>query len=413
MKEVCIVNYTSNAAVYGIGTYIREYVYCLENSGCKINIVELGTDDKRPEFYVREDRNIRTMHFPYLLKGDIDRYNKGVCRLLRLYIEDSCNLVFHFQYWQSSSLLDNIKKYYPLSKSVFTIHYLHWSEFFRGDIFRFEKIIRNQESEKIKKEYGHIIEKYIQEKTLLGNFDRIVALSDDTLNLVQNLYGIKQNVWLIPNGLRKDFRNLSGNQKVELKEKYYIRPEEKILLFVGRIDAGKGIEQLLACFDEVVKEYPNCRLVVAGNGNINGAIMNCKKTYNKVTFTGLMDKKTLYQWYQIADIALFPSFHEECSFAGIEMMMHGMPVIASDGFGVRSMFHEGINAKIAKIENWKRYSKFQKNLKKSIVDMLNSDLSESKLMSDLREGAKKTYQSKYRIECMQKGYMELLNSLEK
>ena len=360
MKEVCIINYTSNAAVYGIGTHIKEYAYCLNKLGCKINLFELGTDKKNAEFYVKEDGNTRTIHFPYLLSGDVGRYNKGVCRLLRLYVEDSTEVVFHFHYGQSDSLLDYIKKYFPLSKSVYTIHCLCWSTIFQGDVALFEKIIRKQGSEKIKVKYDDIIDKYKREKTFLERVDRIVCLSDDTLNLIRNQYGIKQNVWLIPNGLRKNYRKLSERQKVQLREKYYIAPEEKILLFVGRVDAIKGVECLMTCFDEAVKAYPNCRLVVAGNGDINEMIRKCKNAYTKVTFLGKLDKKALYQWYQIADVALFPSFYEECSYVGIEMMMHGLPVVAYDGYSVKNMFHEGVNAKVARIENWKRKSGFEK-----------------------------------------------------
>ena len=383
MKEVCIINYTSNAAVYGIGTHIKEYVYCLNTMGYKINRIELGTDKKNAEFYVKEDGNVRTIHFPYLLDRDVDRYNKGVCRLLRLYVEDSANLVFHLHYGLNESLLDSIKKHFPLSKSVFTIHCQHWGAELRGNVALFEKIIRKQDSKKIKTKYGHIIETYKKEKTFLERVDRIVCLSDDTLNLIQNQYGIKQNVWLIPNGLRKSYRKLSERQKIQLREKYYIGPEEKILLFVGRIDAAKGIARLMTCFDEVVKDFPDCRLVVAGNGDINGMLKQCKKTYTKVTFTGRLDRKTLYQWYQIADIALFPSFCEECSYVGIEMMMHGLPVVASDGYGVRNMFHEDMNAKVVRIENQEGKSKFEKNLRESLLYVLNSDLSE------LKKGAKK------------------------
>ena len=39
----------------------------------------------------------------------------------------------------------------------------------------------------------------------------------------------------------------------------------------------------------------------------------------------------------------------------------------------------GVNAKVARIENWKRKSGFEKNLKKSILCVLNSDLEQSGL----------------------------------
>jgi glycosyltransferase len=405
MKEVCIINYGSNAAVYGIGTYIKEYTHCLENIGCKVNLIELGTSKNQDDFYITKDGNIRKIHIPYLQKSDFDKYNKGVCRLLRMYIQDSVHLIFHFHYSSSDSLLDSIKEYFPLSKSVFTIHYLSWSERLQGNYLLYEKIIRKQTNKNIEKKYRYIIDGYKKEKTLLGKVDHIVCLSDDTYNLIYNLYGIKSNVWLIPNGLRKKSRNLSEKQKRNFRTKYYINPEEKILLFVGRINPIKGIYPLLSCFNEVVKEYPNCRLVVIGDGNINEAIKNSGEAGTKILFTGRLDQKTLYRWYQMADIALFPSFYEECSYVGIEMMMHGLPVVASDGYSVKNMFFDNKNAKTAEIEDFLKHKKFEKNLKTTILEALNSGL------SALQKGSKKLYDEKYSIKRMQEKYIELLNNL--
>jgi len=239
----------------------------------------------------------------------------------------------------------------------------------------------------------------------LEKADHLVCLSDDTFHLVQNLYGIKHNVWLIPNGLRKIRRSLSEKQKLAVREKYHISKDEKNLLFVGRVESAKGANALLSCFEDIIKSYPNCRLVMVGSGDINGAVGKCKNAGAKIIFTGKLSQKALYQWYQIADIALFPSFFEECSYVGIEMMMHGLPVVASDGYGVRSMFHDGVNARIAKIENRKKTLRFEENLKQTIIDVLNSDL------SMLRKGAEKMYNSKYSIEKMKQGYVNLLNAL--
>ena len=112
----------------------------------------------------------------------------------------------------------------------------------------------------------------------------------------------------------------------------------------------------------------------------------------------------LYQWYQMADIALFPSFHEECGYVGIEMMMHGLPVVASDGFGVRCMFHDGINARIAKIRNRKKPREFENNLTSAILELLHDEA----LCKQLSKGARQVYKSCYTVERMQNKYRELL-----
>ena len=64
-----------------------------------------------------------------------------------------------------------------------------------------------------------------------------------------------------------------------------------------------------------------------------------------------------------------------------------------------------LSDKIAKIGNRKNLNEYRKNLKNSVIELLNSDLSE------MQKAARKEYNSKYSIENMQKKYTELINSL--
>ena len=74
-------------------------------------------------------------------------------------------------------------------------------------------------------------------------------------------------------------------------------------------------------------------------------------------FTGKLSKQELYQFYQIADVGVMLSKHEQCSFVAIEMMMHGIPIIASDSTGLDEMVSDGINGyKIRTIENQAKVS---------------------------------------------------------
>ena len=66
----------------------------------------------------------------------------------------------------------------------------------------------------------------------------------------------------------------------------------------------------------------------------------CSGIRNKVTFTGKVDKDELYAFYRIADVGGMPSFHEQCSYVGIEMLMHGLPVIGTDTTGLKEMVED-------------------------------------------------------------------------
>ena len=66
-----------------------------------------------------------------------------------------------------------------------------------------------------------------------------------------------------------------------------------------------------------------------GDGFYSYYLNSCNPTWNKITFTGKLNKEDLYKLYQIADIGVLPSFHEQCSYVAIEMMMYGIPLVAS------------------------------------------------------------------------------------
>lgn len=410
MKDICLVNYVSSAAVYGIGTYIKEYVCCLLKIGCRVVLIELGTDSRRSDVYIKEEGGIKTIHIPYIQNKNITAYNKCVCRLMRLYITDSSELVFHFHYLQSNSLLGFIKKSFPLSKSLLTVHYLYWSARLHGNLTIYEDIIKKN-YKNIKKNYQDVIDHYREEKDFINGVDKVICLSDDTYYLLSGLYGIVgDKLIVIPNGLSQRGLGISMKQKNEkknkIRQKYYIGNNEKLILFVGRIDPIKGIDPLLSCFNKVVEAYPNCRLLLIGDGDINGSIKKVPKTFTKITFAGRLDKRVLYQWYRAADLAVFPSFYEECSYVGIEMLMHGLPIVASDGYAVKNMFNES-NAVIAPIECWSRSDKFGLNLANGILSLLKSD----ELLSLKGLQALQTYNEMYKLECMHKKYSVMLSLL--
>ncbi|MDR2969559.1 MAG: TIGR04157 family glycosyltransferase [Tannerellaceae bacterium] len=402
MKEICIFNNSSKASAYGIGTYLREYTVCLVNLGFRVNLIHL--ENTIGDVSIREVDGIRTIVIPFLDFQKIHSYNRIVCHLLRFHIEDSPDLFFHFNYTYHSSLLDGVKKYYPLSKSVFTVHYLNWSYELNGNISLFRKIIEQRTDKDISGKYRNVLEKYNEEKDMFEKSDAIVCLSEDTRDLLAKEYSISsQKLHLVRNGLDDKSVDISPAEKEILRKEFHVRENEKILLFVGRVDKIKGVFPLISCFDRVIEEFPDCRLVIVGDGDMSMAIRHCKEVWTKITFTGILDREEVYKWYRIADIALFPSFYEECSYTGIEMMKYGLPVIASDGYSVGNMFCD--SAEITPIGDMNNEDEFKNNLGENILKVLKCP----HLQAELSELSKKRYTSAYTLNKMEEGYRELFS----
>ena len=102
-----------------------------------------------------------------------------------------------------------------------------------------------------------------------------------------------------------------------------------------------------------------------------------------------------------ADIGVLPSYTEQCSYVGLEMLAHRLPIVASDGFGMRCMFQEQANIRVAHIGNVKQLDGYKSELVSSTLKLLY--LKEKEKQGELGVD----YQRK---ECMKDLYLSLLDA---
>jgi glycosyltransferase involved in cell wall biosynthesis len=105
------------------------------------------------------------------------------------------------------------------------------------------------------------------------------------------------------------------------------------LLFMGRLDATKGIENLIAALDFLGEE---ARLHICGQG-IGSYVANLKelaqksRAANRITFHGYVEGAAKQNAFLSADICVAPSHSENFCIVIAEALAHGVPVIASRG----------------------------------------------------------------------------------
>lgn len=103
---------------------------------------------------------------------------------------------------------------------------------------------------------------------------------------------------------------------------------------------------------------------------------------------------------------MITSYTEQCSYVGLEMMSHGLPVIASDGFGVRCMFRNEINAVTACIGDRTSDNEYVRNIVNAVKELADDD--ELKIQLALK--AQKILEQRYSIKIMKANYKRLLLS---
>lgn len=137
--------------------------------------------------------------------------------------------------------------------------------------------------------------------------------------------------------IKQFMHECSDIEKSALKKKLEISDTNKIILFVGRIVAEKGIKELLLAFERVQRD--DVTLLVIGSANfgketrtlyeqeISELIATSKKN---IVFTGFVHQTELYKYYSIADIAVMPSlFQDPAPLVAIETQATGTPLIVT------------------------------------------------------------------------------------
>lgn len=109
-------------------------------------------------------------------------------------------------------------------------------------------------------------------------------------------------------------------------------------LFVGNAHPSKGLEFVLKALN-IVQRWHEVILFISGayTNRARNEIVNAYP-FLDVRFTGQLPLMKLQEYYRFCDIGIIASLQEQCSYVAIEMMMFGLPIIATDVDGLHELF---------------------------------------------------------------------------
>lgn len=194
------------------------------------------------------------------------------------------------------------------------------------------------------------------EERILRQADRIVAATEAEMAQFQWLY--KQDtdhVRVIPPGV--DTSHFYPIDAQEAKEFVGIEPDQKMLLFVGRIEPLKGIDTLLRAMSTLrqrghLDDNCHCLAIIGGDPDVGQEEMTEEMSYlqglgdslglgDLVTFLGRRDQDTLQYYYSASEIVVLPSEYESFGMVALEAMACGRPVVASETGGLAFLVKDG------------------------------------------------------------------------
>ena len=194
------------------------------------------------------------------------------------------------------------------------------------------------------------------EKTVIAKADKIIAATQAEKSQLEFLYSAHNaNISIIPPGV--DTSRFYPIPKDEAKEVIDVPQDSRLILFVGRIEPLKGIDNLIKAIAIIQKRgdlecCPHRLAIIGGEPNAKPEEMNVEMAAlqemveelgieNFVIFLGKQDQKMLPYYYSASEIVVMPSYYESFGMVALESMACGTPVVASQIGGLAFLVKDG------------------------------------------------------------------------
>jgi glycosyltransferase involved in cell wall biosynthesis len=198
----------------------------------------------------------------------------------------------------------------------------------------------------------------------------LCALGANPQKITISVQTIDVNKWKIAVSKYKHLRN-------ELKNELGLR--EKVILYVGNLHQGKGVNFLLEAFSNVAQTLADTNILIVGGGSEEQRLRDyCKQKgiMERVIFAGYKQSWELPKYYALADLFVFPTLYDHFGLVVIEALASGLPVICSQFAGsALDLIKDGVNGYIIDPRNIE-------NLSDSLVNIL----ADESLLQKLKQG---------------------------
>jgi glycosyltransferase involved in cell wall biosynthesis len=176
-----------------------------------------------------------------------------------------------------------------------------------------------------------------QEWQLANDADSLIACSRFMADQIEEVFQVPASkLEVIPNGVDVVRLTTEAFDHTAFRQGY-VGGDEKLVLYVGRLVAEKGIYVVLDALPKVLELRPDTKVVVVGSGpSLEDARWKASQANlsEHIQFTGFVSEETRNRLYQVADLAIFPSVYEPFGIVALEAMALGTPVVVSNAGGL-------------------------------------------------------------------------------
>ena len=328
----CPIGHLGAKDTGGMSVYIRELAHELGKQGHLVDVYTRAHDPRDRQIY-ELGQNARLIH---LEAGEVEDIHKLI---VYSYLPDfACNL-------------ENFRKHNDLQYDLIFSHY--WLSGLVGEylqqrwnvphITMFHTLGAVKNTLGVGEDEPEL--RIEMERSLAQNCHRIIIPTEKGKEELIRHYGtLPERISVVPCGVNLEQFKPVGKESAR---KYLALGDDKIILFVGRIDPLKGIDKLIKAI-HYLQNIQGLRLVIIGGGEYSQLEIEqlqrlaCNlNIQDSVTFLGLIKHDQLPYFYSAADVCVVPSYYESCGLVALESLACGTPVVATDVGNLKSVIRQG------------------------------------------------------------------------
>jgi D-inositol-3-phosphate glycosyltransferase len=330
----------------GMNVYVRDLTCQLGRMGIHVDVFTRSQDDHVPHVLHDLGYGNRVVHVPAgpespTSKNEIANYIPEFVEGIKQFAQEK-NITYdiiHSHYWMSGLAAETLSDAWGGTPIVHMFHTL-------GEM---KNRVARSEDERAGED------RLSGERQVLRRADRIVVATLAELTQLRFLYkGDNRKMTVIPPGV--DTSHFYPIPPDEAKQYIGLKPEDRMVLFVGRIEPLKGVDTLIEAMALLDTKgiHGLVHLAIIG-GDINGHTEDMSAEMARlqklsddlcmgrtVVFLGKRGQDTLPYYYSAAEVVVMPSLYESFGMVALEAMACGTPVIASEVGGLGYLVQNGV-----------------------------------------------------------------------
>ncbi len=192
-------------------------------------------------------------------------------------------------------------------------------------------------------------------KALLPSATRAVCVSRPLGEELQKLGVAEGRIRFVANGV--DTALFRSQSRGAARAQLGVPQDAKLVVFVGRLEVAKGIDELLTAIERLRRERPSLRFALLGDGESSARVkLLADASGGHVLAPGARPLPEIASWLAACDVFCLPSHREGTPNVVLEALASGRPVVASDVGGIPDLVDDDVG-RLVPVKNAERLAR--------------------------------------------------------